>query len=98
MPSSTLYWEKDRLYISAYTGRDKFYFAPLDNATRMNWGNTTVTARWNHVFNAHLFANTSVLYSNYNYTYYMLDDAKDFFLESQPEGSYSKDGYRLEHE
>ncbi len=75
---NTALGKKDKLYLSAYTGRDKFYFAPLDNATRMNWGNTTVTARWNHVFNAHLFANTSVLYSNYNYTYYMLDDAKNF--------------------
>lgn len=75
---NTVLGKKDKLYFSAYTGHDKFYFAPLDNVTRMNWGNTTVTTRWNHVFNAHLFANTAVLYSNYNYTYYMLDDARDF--------------------
>lgn len=75
---NTVLGSRDRLYLSAYTGHDNFYLLPLDLTTRMNWGNTTVTARWNHVFNASLFANTSLLYSNYNYSYFMLDDARDF--------------------
>ncbi|WP_315816186.1 TonB-dependent receptor [Paraflavitalea speifideaquila] len=75
---NTVLGKKDKLYLSAYTGHDKFYFAPLDYTTRLDWGNTTITARWNHVFNPHLFANTSLLYSNYNYSYYTLDDTKDF--------------------
>lgn len=65
--------KKDRVYLSAYTGRDNFQLAAVDFGTRLNWGNTTVTARWNHVFNARLFANTSLIYSKYSYTNYMLD-------------------------
>jgi hypothetical protein len=75
---NTVLSNRDRLYLSAYTGHDNFYLYALDMATRMNWGNTTVTARWNHIFNTHLFANTSLLYSNYRYTRYMLDDVRDF--------------------
>jgi hypothetical protein len=47
-------------------------------STRMNWGNTTVTARWNHIFNTRLFANTSLLYSHYKYTHVMMDGIRDF--------------------
>lgn len=66
--------KKDRVYVSAYSGRDNFHLGLVDMATRMNWGNTTVTARWNHVFHSRLFANTSILYSNYNYSYHVLDE------------------------
>jgi hypothetical protein len=65
--------KKDRVYLSAYTGHDNFHLGLVDFATQTKWGNTTVTARWNHVFNSRLFANTSILYSNYNYSYYTLD-------------------------
>jgi len=56
--------EKDRLYVSAYTGRDRLGFAGIAG---FGWGNTTTTARWNHIFNQKLFLNTSVIYSRYNY-------------------------------
>lgn len=69
---------KDRLYLSAYTGYDNFFLNPIDKANEMNWGNTTVTARWNHIFNAALFANTSLLYSNYKYSYDLLEDTRNF--------------------
>jgi hypothetical protein len=75
---NTVLGSRDRLYLSAYTGYDNFYLLPLDMSTRMNWGNTTVTARWNHVFNTRLFANTSLLYSHYKYTHFMMDGIRDF--------------------
>ena len=56
--------EKDRLYVSAYTGRDRLGFAGIAG---FGWGNTTTTARWNHIFNQKLFLNTSVIYSRSNY-------------------------------
>lgn len=56
--------ERDRLYISAYTGKDQLGFAGLAG---FGWGNTTATARWNHIFNTRLFLNTSVIYSRYRY-------------------------------
>lgn len=56
--------DKDRLYVSAYTGRDRLGFAGVAG---FGWGNTTTTARWNHIFSQKLFLNTSVIYSRYNY-------------------------------
>ena len=69
---------RDRIYLSAYAGHDNFYLALLDNSNRMQWGNSTITARWNHVFNPGLFANTALLYSKYNYSYSTLDDTRNF--------------------
>ncbi len=55
---------RNRLYLSGYFGQDHLGF---NNTIGINWGNTTATARWNHVFNSRLFSNTSFIYSNYNY-------------------------------
>ncbi len=55
---------KDRLYLSAYTGRDNFGFG---SAFGIDYGNLTGTLRLNHVFNSRLFSNTSLIYSNYSY-------------------------------
>src|SRR6185295_6868127 len=42
---------KNRLYLSAYFGRDNFKF---DKTQGFNWGNATSTLRWNHLFNERL--------------------------------------------
>ena len=55
---------KDRIYLSVYTGDD--YFA-MGESIYMKWGNITGTLRWSHVFGDKMFANTSVIYSNYGY-------------------------------
>ena len=59
--------EKDRLYISAYFGRDRFSFPGDDFAFNFDWGNATGTVRWNHVFSPRLFSNTTVTFSDYQY-------------------------------
>jgi len=56
--------EKDRLYLSGYLGKDHLGFGDLFG---LDWGNTTATMRWNHIFNSKLFSNTSLIYSNYDY-------------------------------
>jgi hypothetical protein len=55
--------EKNRLFLSVYTGRDVFenIFA------RMAFGNQTYTLRWNHVFTGKLFSNFTVIHSRYQY-------------------------------
>jgi hypothetical protein len=58
---------KDRLYLSGYFGRDVFTFQDPTFNFRFDWGNATGTARWNHVFNPKLFANTTFTYSDYRY-------------------------------
>jgi len=57
--------DKNKLFASVYTGKDVFSF---DEAIYMNWGNTTATMRWNHIFGDRLFSNTSFIYSKYNYS------------------------------
>ena len=63
--------EKDRLYLSGYFGRDVFTFnnSELSFNASIPWGNSTATLRWNHVFNRKLFANTTVLYNDYHFTF-----------------------------
>ena len=68
--------DKNHLYLSAYTGRDKFYYSALDDDMSMEWGNSTGTLRWNQVLAENLFANYSFVYSQYKYSYYLLDDSR----------------------
>jgi hypothetical protein len=75
---NTVLSKEDRLYISAYTGHDVFFLHLFDKSKQMEWGNTTVTARWNHVFNSGVFANTSLLYSQYNYSNASVYDTRNF--------------------
>ena len=56
--------QKDHIFASAYFGRDNFDYP---NVFGFNWGNTTATLRWNHVFGENLFSNTSLIYSDYIY-------------------------------
>ncbi|WP_414717321.1 TonB-dependent receptor [Telluribacter sp.] len=61
--------QNDKLYLSGYFGRDRFYVneagPDTDSQNGLNWGNTTATLRWNHLFGQKLFANTSVIASNF---------------------------------
>jgi hypothetical protein len=57
--------DDDRIFLSGYFGRDNFNYP---NTFGFNWGNTTATARWNHLFADHLFSNTSFIFSDYEYT------------------------------
>ena len=74
---------KDKLYISGYVGHDKFYSYQIDESNSLDWGNTTANIRWNHLFATNLFANTSLIFSNYNYSYFSLVDAKSFTWRSK---------------
>jgi hypothetical protein len=68
----------NRLFLSAYTGNDFFYCYNLDNTAALSWGNTTSTLRWNHLFNPKMFSNTMLIFSNYNYSYFLKDDIRNF--------------------
>lgn len=57
--------KRNRIYISGYTGRDKFFF---DKSQGFSWGNNTGTIRWNKIFNDRLFANFSGIFSRYDYS------------------------------
>jgi hypothetical protein len=56
--------DKDHIFLSGYFGKDNL---GLGNTFGLDYGNSTGTLRWNHIFNSRLFSNTSLIYSKYNY-------------------------------
>ena len=56
--------DKDHIFLSGYFGKDNL---GLGNTFGLDYGNSTGTFRWNHIFNSRLFSNTSLIYSKYNY-------------------------------
>ncbi|MEP1094065.1 MAG: TonB-dependent receptor [Cyclobacteriaceae bacterium] len=61
------YSSTDKLYISAYFGKDKFFSKDktINLNARLGWGNASSTVRWNHQFSKKFFANTSLIFSRY---------------------------------
>lgn len=67
--------DKNRLFLSLYNGRDKFSTEFNDNEkgvyakdnNNLNWGNTLVSTRWNHIFSQRLFSNTTLAFTNYRF-------------------------------
>ena len=69
--------DKSRLYLSAYTGKDRAYTTLKDSyqqdtvnynsssADELQWGNITTALRYNHIINKKLFANVTATYSRY---------------------------------
>ena len=55
---------KDKFFVSSYIGDDLFFAA---NAFGVKWGNSTLSARWNHILNDKLFSNLTYYYSRYRY-------------------------------
>ncbi|MGA1977998.1 MAG: TonB-dependent receptor [Bacteroidales bacterium] len=56
--------DKDRIFLSGYFGKDVLGITSFG----FNWGNSTATLRWNHLFSDRLFANTSLIFNDFNYT------------------------------
>jgi hypothetical protein len=60
---------KNKLYLSGYFGRDRFYANDKTSNTNtgLSWGNATGTLRWNHLFSPKLFSNLSAIFSDYKF-------------------------------
>jgi hypothetical protein len=71
--------DKNTLFLSGYFGRDNL---GINETFGFNWGNSTVTLRWNHLFSDRLFSNTSLIYSNYNYVISNLMEENNFEVNS----------------
>lgn len=52
------------VFASGYFGRDVF---SINNAFRIDYGNTLFNLRWNHVFSNKIFSNLSAIYNDYEY-------------------------------
>lgn len=70
----------NRIYFSTYLGNDKFYVNSEydyindsktyieENTGGIKWGNKIVALRWNHKFSPKLLLNTTLNYSDYQFT------------------------------
>ncbi len=76
--------EKDRVFLSGYFGRDVFDLSSTEDnfSNAISWGNGTAVLRWNHLFSQKLFANTSLIYSIYNFGFEAFQDQYEMKLES----------------
>lgn len=72
--------EKNRVFLSGYFGRDVFKFG---SQFQMNWGNFTLSTRWNHLVNEKLFSNVTLIYSNYSYNLGVPSGAQAFDWNSK---------------
>jgi hypothetical protein len=71
--------DKDRIYLSGYFGRDRFYFSERSRFNRdgitdeetfkgsLEWGNATAVMRWNRIWSPTLFSNLTATYSAYDF-------------------------------
>jgi hypothetical protein len=84
--------DKDQVYLSGYFGKDKI---GVGSVFGIDWGNTTGTLRWNHIFNDKLFSNTSLIYSKYNYTISIRSGATDFDIISRIQDWNLKQEFQL---
>lgn len=87
--NAKLVWKlnnKNRFFISAYKGSDRFVgtenTATWGFSSKIGWGNTTATLRWNHIFHPKWFANTSIIYTDYKAYSYQGDSILSLSFES----------------
>ena len=79
----------NRFFLAGYSGRDVFKFG---DEFQMDWGNTTATFRWNHLFNDKLFSNTTLIYSDFDYKLEDKSDVEGFVWKAnQQEASFKED-------
>ncbi|MDE3251853.1 MAG: TonB-dependent receptor, partial [Bacteroidota bacterium] len=83
--------DNNRVYLSGYFGRDNLGFG---GTFGIDYGNSTATARWNHVFNGRLFSNTSFIYSNYNYNIKINSGANNILIKSKIEDISLKEDFQ----
>lgn len=76
--------DKDRVFASGYFGRDIFDLSVAEDEFQnsIGWGNATLTTRWNHLFSPKLFANTSLIYSDYKFEMSAAQDLYEMKLRS----------------
>ena len=71
--------DRDRLYLSFYGGKDKFYArdkysdffdgvdSEYEDEAGLLWGNVISAVRWNHLFSPKLFSNVTATFSRYKF-------------------------------
>ncbi len=97
--------DKDRLYFSIYTGKDKAYmntkYKSDDYSDKLkfnlHWGNITSALRWNHVFSPKLFSNSTLTYSRYNFITDINNEYEYQSWDNPDDNKVYRDEIRLEY-
>ncbi|HYM93420.1 MAG TPA: TonB-dependent receptor [Chitinophagaceae bacterium] len=59
--------EKDHIFLSFFKGNDNAGYTGASSLNyKTDFGNTTGTLRWNHLFGNKIFSNTSLIYNDYH--------------------------------
>ncbi|MEP6595405.1 MAG: TonB-dependent receptor, partial [Ginsengibacter sp.] len=67
--------KNDKLFISVFKGLDNARYTGSSSLNYgINFGNSTATTRWNHLFGKKLFANTSFIYNDYHLSLTTIQD------------------------
>ena len=76
--------KNDRIFLSAYYGKDVFSFANKDSdfGVEMPWGNGIAALRWNHLFSSKLFMNLTATATDYKFQFISNQDQFRFGLTS----------------
>ena len=92
---------KDRIYLSAYMGDDKFYakeemtyknnywYCKSKSESGIKWGNITTAFRWNHIFTNRLFGNTTLTYSRFRFNMFNTDQKTEEYHDIVIDGNDS---------
>lgn len=59
--------KNNRIFASIYNGRDRLGVLMSGQSSRTQWGSFAASSRWNSIINPHLFMNTMLTYSSYDY-------------------------------
>jgi hypothetical protein len=71
--------KRDRIYLTLFTGKDAFISKPDAVRNGLEWGNSSATLRWSHIYGNRLFSNTTLYASKYDYSLYTDYDKKIFW-------------------
>ncbi|MHB9140712.1 MAG: TonB-dependent receptor, partial [Paludibacter sp.] len=84
--------KNDHLFLGYFTGKDNAVYTGTNSLNfNIDFGNTTSTVRWNHIFGDKLFSNTSLIFNDYhlglatdqgNYYSMLYTGIKDMTLKS----------------
>lgn len=98
-----IFSDKSRLYISAYSGKDKLYTKTTDDyywdnnhlenkfGLGVGWGNITTALRWNYTLTPKLFSNVTATYSRYNFNMGFDETDKNLTEDTKEEFSFDYD-------
>lgn len=81
--------KRDKLFVSGYYGRDVFDF---QGSGGIDWGNGTASLRWNHIYNNKMFSNTTFIFSDFNFQFFVRSESQKFSVVSGVRD------YRIKHD